>query len=85
MSSNSLSLTNTKDATFNKLSLVTSTDVKNVYGIFALKSEVTSPGDLTDLQTQINAKANKAGDTFTGTIVAPAITLNGVNLAHIKR
>ena len=73
MSGNSLSLTNTKDATFNKLSLVTSTDVKNVYDIFALKSEVTSPGDLTNLQTQINAKANKAGDTFTGTIVAPAL------------
>jgi len=78
MSSNSLSMTNTKDATFNNLSLVTSNDVKNVYDIFALKGEVP---DLSGIESQINAKANKTGDTFTGTITAPAISLNGVDLA----
>ena len=57
MSSNSLSMTNIKDASFNSISSVTTQDVKNVYDIFALKTEITSPGDLTNLQNQINSKA----------------------------
>ena len=58
MSSNSLSLTNTKDATFNKLSLVTSTDVKNVYDIFALKTEIDNKADKNNTKLTGNVGIN---------------------------
>ena len=73
MSSNSLSMTNTKDATFNNLSLVTSNDVKNVYDIFALKNDLP---DLSGIQSQINDEVNRTGDTFTGSVTAPNITVD---------
>ena len=56
MSRNSSSITNIKDGIFNNLLLVTTQDVKKVYDIFTLKSEITSSGDSTNLQDQINSE-----------------------------
>ena len=78
MSSNSLNFTNVKDGIFNNLYLINDNgELDNVKDIVT-----AGAGDLTSLQTQINAKANKTGDTFSGPIIVPAITLNGISLSQ---
>jgi hypothetical protein len=67
MSSNSLNLTNVKDAIYNNLYLINEDG-----GVDNIKDYLlTASGDLSGVMAEINKKAPKQNPEFTGTITVP--------------